>query len=521
MPGSYLYALGVGVVAVGFFLLGILVKKKLDESHLTSAQELAKRVIGEAEREADTKKREAVLEARDEWFRAKANFEMETKSKRLELERAGHKLAEREGTLEKRADLLGRKERELGSRLSNLTAKEKALRVKDERLQSLIEEQNLQLEKIAGMTTDEAKSLLMANLQNQAKHEAAQMVKTIKDRAAQTAQREAKRIITMAIQRCSAEHTVESTVSVVPLNNEDMKGRIIGREGRNIRAFETATGVDVIVDDTPEAVTLSAFDPIRREIARLSLERLLEDGRIHPAKIEEVVEKVTQEMNEMVRTAGEEAALEVGLGGLHSELVNLLGRLKYRTSYGQNVLQHCKETAFLAGAMAAELGLDAALSKRAGLLHDIGKAADHQTEGTHTEIGVDLARKYGEPQEVVNAIAAHHEDVEVDSPIAVLVQAADAVSGSRPGARRETLETYVKRLERLEEIADGFTGVEKTYAIQAGREIRIIVSPEKVSDAEAAQLAAEIARTVQDQLDYPGQVKVTVIRETRAVDYAR
>jgi ribonuclease Y len=521
MPGTYLYALVVGVVAVGSFLLGILVKKKLDESHLTSAQELAKRVVGEAEREAEAKKREAVLEARDEWFRAKAKFEMETKAKRLELERASHKLTEREATLEKRADLLGRKERELGSRLSNLTAKEKALRVKDERLQSLIDEQNLRLEKIAGMTAEEAKSLLMANLQDQAKHEAAQMAKTIKDRAAQTAQKEARRIITMAIQRCAAEHTVESTVSVVPLNNEDMKGRIIGREGRNIRAFETATGVDVIVDDTPEAVTLSAFDPIRREIARLSLERLLEDGRIHPAKIEEVVGKVTQEMNEMVRTAGEEAALEVGLGGLHSELVNLLGRLKYRTSYGQNVLQHSKETAFLAGIMATELGLDAGLAKRAGLLHDIGKAADHQTEGTHTEIGVDLARKYGEPPEVINAIAAHHEDVEVDSAIAVLIQAADAVSGSRPGARRETLETYVKRLERLEEIADGFTGVEKTYAIQAGREIRIIVSPEKVSDAESAQLAAEIARAVQEQLDYPGQVKVTVIRETRAVDYAR
>ncbi len=521
MPASYLYALGVGVVAVGFFLLGILIKKKLDESHLTSAHELAKRLVGEAEREAEAKKREAVLEARDEWFRAKAKFEMETKSKRLELERAGQKLAERETTLEKRADLLGRKERELGSRLGTISAKEKALRAKDERLQALIDEQNLRLEKIAGMTADEAKALLMTNLQNQAKHEAAQMVKTIKDRAAQNAQRDAKRIITMAIQRCAADHTVESTVSVVPLNNEDMKGRIIGREGRNIRAFETATGVDVIVDDTPEAVTLSAFDPIRREIARLSLQRLLEDGRIHPAKIEEVVDKVTHEMNEMVRTAGEEAALEVGLGGLHSELVNLLGRLKYRTSYGQNVLQHSKETAFLAGAMAAELGLDATMAKRAGLLHDIGKAADHQTEGTHTQIGVDLARKYGEPAEVIGSIAAHHEDVEADSAIAVLVQAADAVSGSRPGARRETLETYVKRLERLEEIADSFTGVEKTFAIQAGREIRIIVSPEKVSDAESAQLAAEIAKAVQEQLDYPGQVKVTVIRETRAVDYAR
>jgi ribonuclease Y len=361
----------------------------------------------------------------------------------------------------------------------------------------------------------------MANLQNQARHEAAQMVKAIKDRAVETAQREARKVITLAIQKCAAEHTVESTVSVVPLNNEEMKGRIIGREGRNIRAFETATGVDVIVDDTPEAVTLSAFDPIRREIARLSLQRLVEDGRIHPAKIEEVVSKVTQEMNETIRTAGEQATLDVGVGGLHSELVNLLGRLKYRTSYGQNVLQHSKETAFLAGAMAFELGLDATLSKRAGLLHDIGKAVDQQSEGTHTEIGVELARKYGECPEVIGAIAAHHEDVEVDSAIAVLVQAADAVSGSRPGARRETLETYVKRLERLEEIADSFTGVEKAYAIQAGREIRIIVSPEKISDAEAAQLASEIARTVEEQLDYPGQVKVTVIRETRAVEYAR
>jgi ribonuclease Y len=521
MPGTYLYALGIGIGAVGFFLLGIFVKRRMDESHLTSAQELAKRVMKEAEREADTKKREAVLEARDEWFRAKAKFEMETKGKRLELERAGRKVADREATLEKRADMLGRKERELGSRLGNLAGKEKALRAKDERLNALIEEQNVRLEKIAGMTTEDAKRLLMTNLESQAKHEAAQLVKNIKDRATQTAHREAKRIVTMAIQRCAAEHTVESTVSVVPLNNEDMKGRIIGREGRNIRAFETATGVDVIVDDTPEAVTLSAFDPVRREVARLSLEKLLEDGRIHPAKIEEVVEKVTHEMNEMVRTAGEEAALEVGLGGLHSELVNLLGRLRYRTSYGQNVLQHAKETAFLAGIMAAELELDPTLAKRAGLLHDIGKAVDHQAEGTHTEIGVDLARKYGEPHEVVNAIAAHHEDAEAETAIAVLVQAADAISGSRPGARRETLETYVKRLERLEEIADSFTGVEKAFAIQAGREIRIIVAPEKISDPESAQLASEIARTVEEQLDYPGQVKVTVIRETRAVDYAR
>ena len=377
------------------------------------------------------------------------------------------------------------------------------------------------LERIAGLTTQEAKRLLLANLEARAKQEAAQMIKEIKDKALQTATKEAKEIITSAIQRCAAEHTVESTVSVVSLPNDEMKGRIIGREGRNIRSFEIATGIDVIVDDTPEAVILSGFDPIRRETARIALERLVLDGRIHPGRIEEIVAKAKQEVEEDIFEAGEQTCYDVGIHGLHPDLIRLLGRLKYRTSYGQNVLQHSKEVAYLAGLMAAELELDVNIAKRAGLLHDIGKALDHNVEGTHTSIGFQIAKKYNENAITMNAILAHHEDVEPESLIAVLVGAADAISGSRPGARRETLEAYIKRLEQLEELADSFSGVEKAYAIQAGREIRVMVQHEKRDDAQAAQLASDIAAKIQAEMEYPGQIKVTVIRETRSVEYAK
>ncbi len=400
-------------------------------------------------------------------------------------------------------------------------AKERVVRAKDERLTTLIDEQNTKLEQIAGLTQEEAKKILMQNLEAQARHEASQLIKTIRDEAKENAEREAKQIIVQAIQRYAGEHTAETTVSVVPLASDEMKGRIIGREGRNIRAFEAATGVEVLIDDTPEAIVISAFDPVRREVARLAMERLVADGRIQPARIEEIIEKAKSEVDRSIKEAGEAVALEVGVPGLHPEVIQLLGRLKYRTSYGQNVLQHSKEVAFLAATMAGELELDQALAKRAGLLHDLGKAVDHSVEGTHSQIGMDLAKRYGEPAIVINAIGAHHEDIEATSPISVLVAAADAISGARPGARRESLEAYIKRLEKLEEAAYSFKGVSKAYAIQAGREVRIIVSPEEVNDARTADLANEIAQKIESTLQYPGQIKVTVIRETRGIGYAK
>jgi ribonuclease Y len=395
------------------------------------------------------------------------------------------------------------------------------LRAKDERLTTLIDEQNTKLEQIAGLTQEEAKKVLMQNLEVQARHEAAQLIRNIRDEAKENAEREAKQIIVQAIQRYAGEHTAETTVSVVPLASDEMKGRIIGREGRNIRAFEAATGVEVLIDDTPEAIVISAFDPVRREVARMAMERLVADGRIQPARIEEVIEKAKGEVDRSIKEAGESVALEVGVPGLHPEVIHLLGRLKYRTSYGQNVLQHSKEVAFLAATMAGELELDQALAKRAGLLHDLGKAVDHSVEGTHSQIGMDLAKKFGENAVVVNAIGAHHEDIEAISPISVLVAAADAISGARPGARRESLEAYIKRLEKLEEAAYSFKGVSKAYAIQAGREVRIIVTPEEVNDARTADMANEIAQKIEGSLQYPGQIKVTVIRETRGIGYAK
>ncbi|MBN2089974.1 ribonuclease Y [candidate division KSB1 bacterium] len=518
---QFLYIFAILFSAVLFFLVGWHFRKRVGQSKVSNAEKLAEKIITDAEREAETLKKEKILEAKDEWLKRQHNFENEIKKRRNELQREEKLLASRELNMDRKVDLLNKKERELRNLEKVVKDKEKIIGKKETDLDRLIAEQNEKLEKIAGISNEEAKRILMDNLINKAKQEAAQQMKDIKDKARMNAKKEAREIIIQAIQRTAADHSVETTVSVVNLPNDEMKGRIIGREGRNIRAFETATGIEVIVDDTPEAVILSGFDPYRREVAKLALEKLIVDGRIHPARIEELVEKSKQEMNEKVVEEGESALLDCGVHEVHPELVKLLGKLKYRTSYGQNVLQHAIEVSFLAGLMAAELRLDPVLAKRAGLLHDIGKAIDKYTEGTHTSIGVELARKYGEGEVVQNAIESHHEDVPMISPISVLVQAADAISGSRPGARRETLEGYVKRLQKLEELAESFNGVTKTYAIQAGREVRVMVEHEKIDDAMAEQLAGDIANKIQSEMEYPGQIKVTVIREYRAVDYAK
>ena len=510
---------GAGLIIV--FLAGWLLNSRIGQSKIANAERFAQKITEDAMREAESIKRTAELEAKDEWYKAKLSFEKETEGRKTELERLQMEMTDRERKLDKKVDILNNKERNVQIKERQFTTRERAVRAKDEQLSRTIREQNAKLERIAGMTEEEAKGLLMANLENRVKREASLRAKEIKDRIIAGAEKEGREIIALAIQRCAADHTVESTVSVVALPSDEMKGRIIGREGRNIRSFETCTGIDVIVDDTPEAVILSGFDPIRREIARIALERLVLDGRIHPGRIEEVVEKARQDMEGVVREAGEQMAFEVGISELHEKMIKLLGRLKYRTSYGQNVLQHSKEVAFLAGIMAAELQLDQQTARRAGLLHDIGKAMDHEMVGTHTEIGMELAKKYGEDEVIVNAIAGHHGDVEPTSTITALVEAADAISGSRPGARRETLEGYIRRLERLEEMADSFEGVDKTYAIQAGREVRVMVNCEMMDDVQTEQLVSDIASKIEAEMEYPGQIKVTVIREMRAVDYAR
>ncbi len=516
--GPYLIIFLVGIAV---FLAGWFARRLVDRSKIVSAEELAEKIVREAHREAETQKKAAILEAKDEWYKAKAKFEEDTQSTRSELEKLARSVEKREENLDRKAEFIERKEQELEQKEKTLDEKESSITERTEKLSFLIDEQNERLERIAGMNRDDAKKLLIKNMESDARLEAARMIKDIKDEARRTGEKEAKQVLTMAIQRCAADHVVESTVSVVNLPNDEMKGRIIGREGRNIRAFEMATGIDVIVDDTPEAVILSGFDPIRREVARLALERLITDGRIHPGRIEEVVEKVHKELEEQIVELGEEACLDVGIHDLRPELVKLLGRLRYRTSYGQNMLQHSKEVAYLCGLMASELELDVALAKRAGLLHDIGKAVDHTMEGTHAGLGAELARRYGESDEIVNAIESHHEDVEPTTLVAVLVQAGDAVSGARPGARRETLETYIKRLEKLEEIASSFQGVDRSFAIQAGREIRIMVQHKKIDDARAEALASAVARKIENELKYPGQIKVVVVRETRAIDYAK
>jgi len=519
---NYLIILiAVLVLAALLFLLGYWASRKIAQGKMRDTETLVKKMHEDAEKEAANIKKSAVIESKEKYYQARIDFEKETVGKRKELEDFQRTLHEREMNLDKKLEIVEKKAKEVTRISEELAVRERVVKSKDEKLTQLITEQNVRLERIAGLSAEEAKRELIENLKEEARVEASQYVKDIKEKAKKEADKEAKKIITLAIQRCAADHVVESTVSVVNLPNDEMKGRIIGREGRNIRSFEMATGIDVIIDDTPEAVILSGFSPIRREVARLAMEKLITDGRIHPGRIEDVVEKSRKEVEDVIQHAGEEACYETGVHGLHPEMISLLGRLRFRTSYGQNNLLHAKEVAILCGLMGAELGLDVDMAKRAGLLHDIGKAVDHEAEGTHTQIGVELCKKYNEPEEVIDAVASHHNDQEPATLISVLVQAADALSGARPGARRETLETYIKRLEKLEQIADGFKGVHKAYAIQAGREIRVMVVPEEVDDSYSEILSGEIARKIEKDLEYPGQIKVVVIRETRAVNYAK
>lgn len=493
---------------------GYFIRKYLAEARIASAEEAAQKIIDGANSEALSIKREIVLEAKEEAHRLRNELERESRECRAELQRSERRLLQKEENLDKKTALIERKEEDLRHR------EDECKKIQDN-LAQLHRRQTAELERISSLTTEEAREQLLKRARSEITHEMAMMVKELESQARSEAEKKAREVITMAIQRCAADHVSETTVSVVNLPNDEMKGRIIGREGRNIRTIETLTGVDLIIDDTPEAVILSGFDPIRREIARVALEKLVSDGRIHPARIEEIVEKTRKEVEQQIKEEGERATFETGVHGLHPELILLLGKLKFRTSYGQNVLQHSIEVAHLASVMAAELGLDEHFARRAGLLHDIGKAVDHELEGSHAFSGAELAKKYREPEEIVNAIEAHHGDIDFQTMEAVLIQAADAVSAARPGARRETLETYIKRLEKLEKIADSFEGVEKAYAIQAGREIRIMVKPDRIDDCESVQVAREIVKKIEKELEYPGQIKVTVIRETRAVDYAR
>jgi len=509
------------LAAVVSYFIGFFVNNKIREIRLKREQEQAHKILENAKKEAEKYKESARLEVRAEWSKKRTEFESEIRTRRRELERKEKQMEEREKNLERKADLVAKREIDLKKMEKTVRIKDEASRVKEEKLNRLLKEENEKLEKISGITSEEAKKELFSNLEEEARHEARQRIREIKEKAEREAEKEAKSIITMAMQKCVTEHVVESAVSAVPLPNDDMKGRLIGREGRNIRAFENAAGVDLVIDDTPEAVTISSFDPVQREIARGALEKLISDGRIHPARIEEVVEKARIETKEAIKAAGEEATLDLGTSGLHSELIRLLGTLKFRTSYGQNVLQHSKEVARLAGLIADELEFDAQIAKRAGLLHDIGKATSGEIGGTHQKIGAELARKYGESDIVVNAIEAHHRDIEPTSPISVIVEVADAISGARPGARRESFEIYIERLQKLENIANSFDGVEKSYAVQAGREIRIIVEPEKISDNDIKDMAESIAKRIEGELKYPGEIKVTVLRETRAFGYAK
>jgi len=504
------------VILVGaiFFGIGYMIRKSIAEAKISSAEQAAVNIVENAKKEAEALKKETVLEAKDEVHRLRTEADKDIRERRNETQRLERRLLQKEESLDKKLDLLERKEETVAS-------KEKRIEETQEQIDSLYKQQLSELERISNLTMEDARQIILTNVEQEVRHETAQMIKDIEQQAKEEADKKARNVISLAILRCAADHVAETTVSVVTLPNEEMKGRIIGREGRNIRALETLTGIDLIIDDTQEAVILSGFDPIRREIARTSLEKLVDDGRIHPARIEEMVEKSRKEIDERIREYGEQATFEVGVHGLHPDLIKILGRLKYRTRYGQNVLKHSMEVAYLTGLMAAELGEDITLAKRAGLLHDIGKALDHEVEGSHVEIGVELAKKYKEHPVVINSIASHHGDTEATSVIAMLVGAADALSAARPGARRETLETYIKRLEKLEDITESFDGVEKSYAIQAGREVRVMVQPDKIDDTEAVRLARDITKKIENELDYPGHIKVTVIRETRAVEYAK
>ncbi len=507
--------LGVGVA------IGVIARKKMAESGQENIETQGSKLLEDALTEADRIKQEAILDAKDSALKIKQDAESEIRSRSSELKKEERRFSQKLEQIEKKIDVLDTKETEFLKKEKSFSQQETKLSKKREEIHALVQEQQIKLEKIAGIPKEEAMKQLVASIESEARMEAAKEVLKIENEMKINADKKAKNILALAMARYAGDYVAERTVSIVPLPNEEMKGRIIGREGRNIRAIEAATGIDIIIDDTPEAVILSGFNPVRREVARLAMERLTADGRIHPARIEEVVEKVSKELDVTIKEAGEQATFDVGVHGVNIEIIKLIGRLKYRTSYGQSVMLHSLEVAFLCGIMAAELGLDVSQAKRAGLLHDIGKAVDHEVEGSHATIGRDLAKKYGESPEIVHAIAAHHEDVEPTSILDILVQAADALSGARPGARKEMLESYVKRLEDLEDIADSFDGVEKSYAIQAGREIRIVVNSGDINDSKACVLGKDVAKKIEDNLTYPGQIRVTVIRETRAVEYAR
>ncbi len=524
---ALLVALGVLIVvaAAAFFVLGSsrgrTAERRAQTAARSTAEDEARRVVDDARREADTLRKSAVVAGKEEMIRLREGWEVEATRRRDELERAERRVQEREGNLDRKLDILERREKELAQQTQDLSGRERAVSDQQEALDRLLADERRRLEQLAGMSADDARAELMRRMEEEAEAAAANRLREIRETARRNAEREARKIVALAVQRIAADHTAEITVSSVALPNDEMKGRIIGREGRNIRAFELTTGVDVIIDDTPDTVVVSAFDAVRREVARLALSRLVADGRIHPGRIEEVVVKARAEVEAGIQEMGEQAAYEAGVHGLHPELVKLVGRMHYRTSYGQNILQHSKEVAWLAGIMATELGLDVPMARRGALLHDVGKVLTHEHEGTHVQLGVEVATRYGEHPLVINCIAAHHDDVPHESEVSVLVQAADAISGSRPGARREAFETYVKRLEGLEKIASSYRGVDKVFAIQAGREIRVIVNPEDVDDARMTVLTEEIARRIESELQYPGQIKVVTIREQRAVDFAR
>jgi ribonuclease Y len=507
-------------ITAGAFI-GIVVRKKMLENKLDSAEDYSRKLILEASKQAETIRKEAQLQAKDKLYQMKLDFEDETKSTKKELQSQERRLFQKEETLDRKMEQLEQREGLIAKEETALANRDNALKEKEEEFNTLIEEERQKLERIAGISVNEAKEMLVATMESEARHEASKLIKKIEAETREISNRKAQEILALAIKRYAGDYVAEESVSVVNLPNDEMKGRIIGREGRNIRALEAATGIDLIIDDTPEAVVLSGFNPVRREVAKVALERLIEDGRIHPARIEEIVERVSREIETNIKEAGEQATFDIGLHGIHPELIKLIGRLKYRSSYAQNVLEHSIEVAFLCGIMASELNLDEKQAKRIGLLHDIGKAVDHEIEGAHALIGADLAKKYGESEQVVHAIAAHHEDIQATSVMDVLLQAADTLSGARPGARREMYETYVKRLEDMEEIAMSFKGVNKSYAIQAGREIRIIVESDKIDDFESTMICSEVAKKIETDLAYPGQIKVTVIRETRAVAYAK